>query len=123
MADRHRRGPNVDEALGHESDLYDVDNDGLRRQVQQLTQRLARYESLNNEDLFLESSSDDEEESIMDWSKPPIYDDESIEEIHVQFQHKEYNEVSFIRNLIAITYEPHDLSAIDKFLIKTKTKL
>ena len=64
----HRRQPNVAEPPVRERDLCDVEMDELRRQVQQLQERLERFEALGHENYNhggrVGISSNDEEEEI-----------------------------------------------------------
>ena len=60
MAGRRRRVPNDDEAGGRERDLRDIEMDDLRRQVQQLQQRLERYENQEHDEIHHESQNEEE---------------------------------------------------------------
>lgn len=85
MASHHHCGPNVDAPLVHERDLYDVEVYELRRQVQQIQQRLECYEPSECEYSFQNSKVEyynNEREIAMEASnlwdlyyKAPIYDD------------------------------------------------
>ncbi len=50
MASRGNQSRSSDEELRRERDLRDIENDELRRQVQNLTERLARYEQNPSEE-------------------------------------------------------------------------
>lgn len=60
MAGRRRRVPNDNEAGGRERDLRDIEMDDLRRQVQQLQQRLEHYENQEHDEIHHESQNEEE---------------------------------------------------------------
>ena len=61
MAGRRKRGPNADGPATRERDLRDIELDHLRRQVQQLTERLQYWEPVGGDGHVSEGDSSDNE--------------------------------------------------------------